>query len=96
MAAYIDIKEPGQPQFSITWHVGQPFKFNPYHIVSIDVDGDEQLCIPYPERIQRLEGTEAMLYDLYIRNTYKNCKEPIVTEEGINTMLKGNSSPKLN
>lgn len=71
MAARIDIKEPGLPKYSVTWNLGQKFSFNPNYIVSAQIDGDEQFLIPYPNKIQVLTGTEAILYGCYIKSQTK-------------------------
>ena len=96
MAAFIEIKEPGKEKFEITWYIGQPFKFNPFHITSIQIDGDEQFLIPYPNRVHVISGTEAIMYGIYIKDVYSDYNEPFITEEGINTLLKGNNNPQAN
>lgn len=96
MAAYIDIQEPGHPKFTITWYIGQKFKYNPHQIIAATIDGDEQFFIDYRDRIKTITGTEAILYGIFIKTLYKDGVEPTITEEGINALLKGNSNPQAN
>lgn len=68
MAAKIKIQEPGKPAFDVNWKIGDDFNHNAHSIVSVEISGDEQFLLPYPNKNQVLTGTEAILYGAYIKD----------------------------
>jgi hypothetical protein len=68
MAAKIKIKEPNKPAYDVDWSIGKPFNHNPNQIVSVEISGDEQFLLPYPNKVHVLTGTEAILYGAYIKD----------------------------
>jgi hypothetical protein len=68
MAAIITTQKPGESKQQITWKIGDSFDKNPHDIVSIQLSGDEQLLIPYPNKVHVITGTEAILYGAYIKD----------------------------